>query len=325
MRPARRLCVLILLLPWFALPAGAQRVERKLAVTVDDLPTVNVVDESESGRLRMTRDLLAALADLEAPVIGFVNETQLYDESGKLTDSRVELLKSWLDAGFDLGNHSYSHPDLHRVSIEDYKADVLRGETVTRGLLKGVDRSPRFFRHPYLHTGRSLEARREFEGFLDDLGYRVAPVTIDNSEWIFARAYLLSLRAGDADLAGRIGRDYVEYMLDMVAFYEDQSDQLFGRNIAQVLLIHANRLNADWFDELGRRLREKGYAFISLEEALEDPAYGSRDSYTGPGGITWLHRWAISREVDPAMFRGEPQSPDYVLELTRLPEHGYEP
>jgi peptidoglycan/xylan/chitin deacetylase (PgdA/CDA1 family) len=321
MRPARTIIALIFLSP---IMASGQPVERRMAVTMDDLPTVNVADDTDEGRLQVTRDLLSAFADLDIPVIGFVNETQLDDDSGMQIDSRVALLRMWLEAGFELGNHAYSHPDLHEIPLEAFKDDVLRGETVTRGLLEESGRSPRYFRHPYLHTGRSLEIKREFEGFLDDHGYRVAPVTIDNSEWIFARAYVLALRAGDDEMADRIGRDYVDYMLEMVAFYEDQSAQLFGRNISQVLLVHANKLNADWFGELGSRLRESGYAFISLDDALEDPAYRSADTYTGPGGITWIHRWAITREVDPAMFRGEPQSPEYVLELTRLPEHGYE-
>ena len=151
----------------------------------------------------------------------------------------------------------------------------------------------------------------------------MAPVSIDNSEWIFARAYVIARRKGDDELAERIGRDYVEYMLQMFAFYEDQSKQLFDRNISQVLLIHANELNADWLGALAHRLAGIGYQFVSLDAALEDLAYASNDAYIGPGGITWIHRWAITRDADPAMFRGEPTTPDYVLQLTELPEHNY--
>jgi hypothetical protein len=112
-------------------------------------------------------------------------------------------------------------------------------------------------------------------------------------------------------------------MLDVVRYYEDQSERLFGRNISHVLLIHANQLNAEWFATLADRLSELEYEFVSLDEALEDPAYQSADTYTGPGGITWIHRWAMTRDVDRSMFQGEPSTPEYVLELTRLPEHSY--
>ena len=223
----------------------------------------------------------------------------------------------------DLGNHSFSHPDLHRVPLDEFKADVLRGEIVTRELLAEFGKAPKYFRHPYLHTGTSLETKSDLEEFLSRNGYRVAPVSIDNSEWIFARAYVIALRMDDKELAAQIGGDYVDYMLAMVGYYEDQSQQLFDRNISHVLLIHANQLNADWFAVLADRLATLGYEFVALDEALADPAYQSADTYTGPGGITWIHRWAMTRNVDRSMFRGEPETPAYVLELTRLPEHSY--
>lgn len=304
--------------------APAQDSTRRMAVTFDDLPTVNVAADTDEGRRRMTLDLLHGLAARDIPTIGFVNEGKLYDDDDALVNSQVDLLQLWLAAGFDLGNHSYSHPDLHRVPLEDFKVDVLRGEKVTRELLAEFGKSPQFFRHPYLHTGTSLVTKTAFERFLASNGYRVAPVSIDNSEWIFARAYVIARRRGDDDLAQRLGRDYVDYMLDVVAYYEDQSQQLFGRNISQVLLVHANQLNADWFAILADRLLELDYEFISLDEALEDPAYQSADTYIGPGGITWIHRWAMTRDVDRSMFQGEPETPEYVRELTQSPEHTYD-
>ena len=103
-------------------------------------------------------------------------------------------------------------------------------------------------------------------------------------------------------------------MEQVVRFYEDQSRQLFGREIPQVLLLHAYALNADHLDRLLSLLRDRGYRFVSLEEVLADPAYDSEDAYVGPGGITWLHRWAISRDVDRSMFAGEPRVPGWVRE-----------
>ena len=173
--------------------------------------------------------------------------------------------------------------------MEAFKADVLRGQIVTSKLLAEREQTIRYFRHPFLHTGRSLDTKHKFEEFLAENGYQVAPVTIDNSEWIYARAYDLALQAGDAGLAEQVGLDYVVYMLKMFGFYERQSTLLFDRNIAHVLLLHANELNSAWFGTLADSLSAKGYAFISLREALQDPAYQSPDTFTGPGGITWLH------------------------------------
>lgn len=300
----------------------AQVPVRQMSITFDDLPVAATTDLDLQRRRDVTLQIVRALVARSIPAIGFVNEQKLYSD-GKLNQAEVDLLRLWLAAGLELGNHSYSHPDLHRVALDAFIADVDKGDAVIGELLLVRDSRPRYFRHPFLHTGRDLATKFELEDWLTRHGYAVAPVTIDNSEWIFGRAYDIALARRDRDLTERIGRDYVDYMLSMVAFYEDQSQQLIGRNIAQVLLLHTYQLNADWFGNLADRLLDLGYEFISLDEALEDPVYDSADTYTGPGGITWLHRWAITRNVDPKMFRGEPQTPEYIRELTQMPEHLY--
>ena len=300
-----------------SLASAESKIDRRVAVTFDDLPIAGSVQKDDTTSRRMTLELLASLAGRDIPVIGFVNEIQLRSED-KVDDSKVDLLRLWLGAGFDLGNHSYSHPDLHRVSLEDFQTDVVRGEPVTRQLLDERDKSLEYFRHPYLHTGRDLDTKVGLQQFLGERGYRVAPVSIDNSEWIYARAYDLAIQAKDYSLAEQIGAEYVDYMLEVFAFYEDQSQQLFNRNISHVLLVHANELNSVWFGELADRLSMQGYEFITLDAALKDPAYRSADTYTGPAGMTWLHRWAITAKVDPSMFRGEPETPPHILELAEL-------
>ena len=305
-----------------ALTSAQAADQHRVAITFDDLPAVAISRDDARTRRIVTMRLLHALVERDIPAIGFVNEGK-FTTDGVVDEEQVNLLRLWLDAGFELGNHSFSHPDLHRIPLDEFQDNVLRGESVTKKLLAERGRKPEFFRHPYLHTGRDLETRDNFEIFLAAHDYRVAPVTIDNSEWIFARAYVLAVNAGDLHLAHKIGREYVNYMLQMFEFYEQQSQLFFERNIAHVLLVHANELNASWFATLADELSGKGYEFITLTEALRDPAYESADSYTGAGGITWLHRWAISRDVDPQMFRGEPDTPAHILKLTQVPEHLY--
>lgn len=288
-----------------------------MAITFDDLPTVGFASRHNDARLRMTKDLLATLAQRNISATGFVNEQELYAD-GQIDTQRVALLTLWLDAGHGLGNHTYSHPDLNQTPLTEFQADVLRGEPVTRDLLDASGQELRFFQHPYLRTGADLETKSRFEAFLAGHGYKVAPVTIDNSDWIYARAYDLALDAGKVDPAKRIGIEYVSYMIEVTHFYEQQSRRFFDRNIDHVLLVHANQLNAAWFGALANRLSARGYEFISLDEALRDSAYSSADRYTGPAGISWLHRWAITQDVDRSMFRGEPETPAHILELAGL-------
>ena len=81
----------------------------------------------------------------------------------------------------------------------------------------------------------------------------MAPVTVDNGEWIYGDAYADAFNRRDLERMERLGGSYVDYMLDVVAFYEGQAEALVGRPIPQVLLVHAYALNAD---HLGRLLDE---------------------------------------------------------------------
>lgn len=285
---------------------------RRMAITFDDLPLVCTLDDW-SVRGEVVRRLVASIRRNRIPAVGFVNEGKL-GPYGEADPERVALLELWLDAGLELGNHTFSHPDLHRVTAGEFLEDAIRGDKVTRALLEERGRRPRWFRHPMLHTGRDLDTKQAVVEALAARGYRVAPVTVDNSEYIFARAYDRALDGGDEETASKIVTAYLDYMDRKVAYYESQARDLLGRDIPHVLLLHANRLNADHLDDLAAVLRDRGYEFVPLEEALEDPAYESDDLFTGPQGISWLHRWAITRGVDGSFFRGEPEAPAWVLE-----------
>lgn len=284
---------------------------RTVALTFDDLPFLGrglplaAIQEKSAA-------LLAALGARQAPAIGFVNEDKLL-VAGEI-DARTALLSAWLDAGMQLGNHGYGHLRLGEVPLEEYEAAVLKGEFVTRWLLARRGQAPRYFRHPYTQTGPTARVKRDFEDFLADHGYRVAPFTIENSDYLFNARYAAALAKGDAAEAARLRQAYLDYSETMTAFYEAEAQELFGRPIAQVLLIHANALNADALPELLDRLARRGYRFVTLDAALADPAYATPDGYVGPVGPSWIHRWRAGKggDVNQALRR-EPDPPAWVL------------
>lgn len=288
------------------------RASREVTITFDDLPAAGPGARALAAQERLTDRLVASLRRHRVPAIGFVNEGKLRDEAGAVDARRVALLGRWLDAGLELGNHTYSHLDLHTTALAEYERDVVRGDETIRRLLAARGREPRFFRHPFLHTGRTPEIRAAFETFLAGHGYRVAPVTFDNYDYLFASAYDRSLSAGDTATAKRVLAAYPDYLEQVVAYYEQQSRALLGREIPQILLLHANRLNAERFDAVGGMLERRGYRFVALERTLTDAAYASSDTYTGPAGITWLHRWALTAGKSGAFFAGEPVVPDWI-------------
>lgn len=272
--------------------------QRRVAVTFDDLPgaPAAAVSNGMGALAQQTFRLLEHVKTHAVPVTAFVNEGKLHVE-GETPDHvalRAGLLNIWAAAGVELGNHTYSHNSLNRESLVDFQADVLKGETSARRLMELVGKPFRYFRHPFLQVGLDLEKRRAFEAWLATKGYTVAPVSMDNDEYMFAAIYAQALRKNRADEAARIADAYVAYMASTFAFFERVEQQVLGRPLSHVLLLHANALNADHFGRIATTLRDRGYRFISLAEALEDEAWRRPDTYVGNWGISWLHHWEIT-------------------------------
>ena len=299
-----------LLLLLAALGIGSsQQPGRTVAITIDDLPVTGAAASADWASV--TERLLSALRRHDAPALGFVNEGKLYSNGAPAT-GRVALLEAWLRAGHELGNHTFAHQGAHSTPLAQYLQGIERGEVLTRPLAQRWGRRYRYFRHPQLHAGRSLEYRRGVERFLAEHGYTIAPVTVDNQEWMYARAYIVARARGDSALVRRVVKDYFAHLDSAFAYSERLSRALFGREIPLVLLLHANEINADYLDAILERLEQRGYRFVSLEAALRDSAYQSRDTYVGPVGPSWLIRWAATRGVS---IPNEPREERYIAEL----------
>lgn len=289
----------------------SSRTARSVAFTFDDLPVVR--SSSLADAQAITDRLLTAISEQRIPAIGFVNEGKLEQPAGEEAE-RTALLEQWLDVGLDLGNHTYSHMRLYDVTVDRFLRDVRLGERVTRRIMRERGRQPRWFRHPTLNTGRDLPTKNAVERALIHAGYTVAPVTIDNDEYLYALAYDRARERGDSAAMRRLGADYVRYMGEIFAHYERLSRDLLGREPAQTLLLHANALNADWLGPLAGMIAARGYRFVPLEEAMSDPAYALPDTYTGARGPSWLERWAVTRGMRPGR---PPEVPDWVTAAAR--------
>jgi len=288
----------------------AQKTQRSIAVTIDDLPVVSTRKDLKN-RQEITRKLLAHVTKAKIPAIGFVNENKLY-AGDKRDEAQIDLLRSWLKAGLELGNHTFSHVNIANVSLEKYEEEILKGEVITKELLQAKGMKMRYFRHPFLWTGLSLETKNDLGKFLGEHDYTIAPVTIDNSDWIFARAYDNAFDKGDKKLMAQIGAAYVPYLEAKMDYWERQSVKIFGREIKQILLLHANFINSDYFDDIAKALKKRGYKFVTLEEALKDEAYQLPDNFVRRNGISWLHRWALDKGKEN-ILPDEPKTPDFVL------------
>jgi peptidoglycan/xylan/chitin deacetylase (PgdA/CDA1 family) len=277
----------LLLLPFMQAAPPSQR---RVAITIDDGPVVGEMRDLASFE-RISAGLIGSLQAEQVPATIFLNERQLNVPGQR--DGRVAVLERWLDAGFDLGNHTYSHPSANMVPVWQFADDVVKGEVITRPLMEQRGRKLVWFRYPFLHSGTSAEAHQQIVDFLEQRQYRVAPITVDYADYTFAGAWRSQVQSGSPEIAEKIKAAYLAQIEPGFEYAEKASVEVFDREVAQILLIHCNELNALTLRESIARMRSRGYAFISLDEAMKDPAYERPDTFTGPGG-SWLSRSATA-------------------------------
>jgi peptidoglycan/xylan/chitin deacetylase (PgdA/CDA1 family) len=293
-----RAALALLLLSVAAAGAG-----REVALTIDDLPRGG--DGADKGshtftEIRdMTERLLAPLHEQKIPVTGFVHpgRTEL------ATPDLRRILDLWLDAGADLGNHTWSHADLNRVPVAEYEQDILKAEAALLPVVEARGRKLEFFRYPMLHAGPTAETKGAIAEFLAAHHYRNAPVTFDNSDYMFAALYTRP------EFRARVTKEYVPYLESVVAFFERRSVEVLGREFPQIMLLHASELNSRTMPDILAMFRRRGYRFIALGEALKDGAYRLPENYVGPGGFSWIHRWSMTKGMPN---KGEPDEPGWV-------------
>lgn len=275
---------------------------RPLAVTVDDLP-IGSAERHRDPRDReaITRGLLAVLAKHRIQAVGLVIGGQI---SGPADD---RLLDVWLEAGHELGNHSYGHLDYTRTPSAEYIADVERGRAELAAYLQrspAAARRPggvppvRFFRFPYLREGDTPEKLQAMRTYLASSGQRNLPVTIDDQDWSYEDAWLKAVAANDRAVQDSVTAAYQQALRLETEDHETRGDGLFERQTPQILLLHANAVGVAQWDRLFTALERSGHRFASVDEVLADSAFAVPHDYVGRYGCSLWHRIADERRRD---------------------------
>ena len=280
---------------------------------MDDLPYVR----GDSGALspadttaaaEVNRTLVNALRAHHVPATGFVIG-QYVEALG--VGAATRMLTPWTSGALDLGNHTYSHPDINQLSLTQIEDEISRGEASVEPLMHAAGKQAQFFRFPMNHTGVPRERHDQIAAFLVQRGLRVAPCTIDNSDYLFNRAYVRMLAAHDS-AAARLRAEYLAYTGAEIDYYARLDKQVFGYEPPAIMLLHDNRLNADVIDDLLALFEQRYFQFVSLDAALRDSAYRTPDTYVTRYGPMWGYRWAAERGVK-VNGRLEPEPPEWVL------------
>jgi peptidoglycan/xylan/chitin deacetylase (PgdA/CDA1 family) len=314
--------ILLILLIFLFLFTGtgillSQKINKELCISVDDLPYITKIFKDNNTGHYITDKLLSSFKKYNVTALGSVISGKLLIDD-EPDPNRVGIISQWIDSGMNIANHTSEHKDYNKIFFSEFKHDIINGEQNLKNIPAQKDIKLKYFRHPLLHRGETKEKADSLQFFLDSSGYIVAPVTIDNSDYIFSWAYEKALYNKNDSLSKRIGEDYIAYMSDVIDYYESQSISLLGYNVKHILLTHANLLNADYFDSLLKMYKEKGYSFISIDEAIEDKCYHDlKDEFYKKSGVSWIHRWAYTMGKRGDFFKGEPEVPAYINELIK--------
>ena len=276
---------------------------RKLAIGFVSIPPVDRTENPPKDADATARLMIAKLTQHKIPAIGFVQGGSISDGE-KLYPVRANIVRLWRDAGFEIGIGGYKHIWFYHTPFDDYVANTEKNERVARQILAEKNLPLRYFSYPFLNTGKSVEERDRFENWLKERGLTSVKYTIDNNEWMYSYAYDMARNDNDIGAMTEIRVEFVNYMSKMFDHFEAYSSDLFGRDINQTMVLTPSRLVADSADDLFGMIQKRGYEFVSMDEALSDEAYRTKETYAGDWGISWFERWAKTQN---RKLRDEPK------------------
>jgi peptidoglycan-N-acetylglucosamine deacetylase len=258
---------------------------KQVAITLDDLPLVLIGRYDKEMQTKIFYDILNTLDKYEVKATGFV-------VGNKITEQHhISFLQEFVTRGHLLGNHSFSHPDLNKISIENYKLDILKCDSIISPLINGN----KYFRYPLLHRGDSKLKKEKIYQFLKEQDYKIASVSIDNNDFTFNKPTLNAYLNSDTAEINAIRIQYIKHMQSQIDYFSTLSNDKLGRDMKHVLLLHMNFSTSLFLDDLLSMMKEDGWEFIQLDAALKDPVYFIPDNYCGTKGLGWLER--ITKEL----------------------------
>ncbi|MDE1154259.1 MAG: polysaccharide deacetylase family protein [Acidobacteriaceae bacterium] len=288
-----------------AVGAGTAQQPLRVAFTFDDLPAHGPLPPGVQ-RPEVIASILATLHQEEMPpVYGFVNGFRM-----ETFPYQIHILEAWQRAGEPVGNHTWSHPELDKLTARQYIANIERNEPVLRAL------EPRggwrWFRYPFLEEGDTVAKREAVREWLFAHHYRVAEISLDFQDYNWNDTYARCAAKRDDAAIGRLHDSYLHAASEATISFRALAHLLYGKDVPYILLLHVGAFDARMLPELIAQFRSEGFGFTTLEEASADPVYAFDPKQPTAGGSTFLEQVAAARNVRV------PELPDYSTELNRI-------
>lgn len=286
---------------------------QQVAITFDDMPCNAYPASLSQEQLYFANTQLVSIINQEKiPVTAFVCGTCRGDTLA--FRSYNDLMKYWILSPYvNFGNHSFSHLNYGTTGYDNFNLDVLKNMNYLKRL--APKKRVQYFRYPFNALGVDSLSQEKMIFQLSRYQLKVAPFTIESSDYIFDAIYTNYLLKGDTANADRIAKMYIQYTLSCFDYFGQLSKSLYNRNIKHIFLGHANLLHSHYLVDLIDALRKSGYSFISFNEAMADEVYQSKNYYYKNEGISWMFRWIKNPSKRNELLKKSPDPSKEILEL----------
>jgi peptidoglycan/xylan/chitin deacetylase (PgdA/CDA1 family) len=273
-----------------AVAAATTTVPSEVALTFDDLPAHGPLPDGLT-REDIAKSIIKALQDAHSPpVYGFVNAKRLEEDP-----STGQVLQLWRDAGFPLGNHTFTHLGLNANSLAAFEQDLLADEPTLQKYMG--DQDWHWLRFPFLQEGDSVEKHRAIAAFLKEHGYKVAEVTLSFGDYAYNEPYARCQAKNDQEGIEQLKESYMSGAAESLTQGEKMSNLVYGRDIKHVMLLHIGAFETVMFPHLLELLKQRGFKLITLQEAESDPAYASDPDLPSNWGGTFLQQMMAAKHI----------------------------
>lgn len=251
-----------------ALSGGLLR-DWPFALSCDDAPTIGAEGRllsEDPERLDRLREVLQARG---------VRHCTAY-VLGQHALGQEDRLHRWLQAGYWLGNHTFSHRRASESGVAEFVADVQRCDELLRAVGAFDAGRPRLFRFPSLDRGATTRERAAIADGVRDLGYVIAHASVDLFDYLFEEPVSLAERAGDSARLETVLQRYAEVALASCAYEARHIHRQLGRTVPLIAFFHCGPTSTVGLDRVLGQLQ--GVRWCSQAEALQDPFYREFDA-----------------------------------------------
>jgi len=269
-----------------------------IALTFDDLPVHGTAPLGETVT-SSTSKIVAVLGAQKITAHGFANGIWTIEQP-----STADALSQWRQAGLPLGNHGWAHRSLDAMTAAQFEDELVRNEPL---LKKPGNLGWRWFRFPFLHEGKDPVKRAAARSILARHGYRIAPVTVDFSDWQWTAPYARCLAKGDRAAVALLERTYIDAARESAVRSRQMSQALYAADVPYVLLLHVGGMTAHMLPQLLELYRSERFRFVTLDEAGSHPIYRADVDPALPAGpVSLRERAAAAKVAAPGLTNHRP-------------------